>query len=157
MKRRTLLFLISLFFVASCLFFSGPSRATSAQEGTRLFELLGAEHAADAQGPRPPASIAAGRQQEISVNFGAFNFKDAKGLSIPLLDGRAYEAVRSESEGFERFADDEFTWRGKIYQDGWNGDVILSVKGQAMSGLIYSPDAVYEIVPQENFKHLLVQ
>ncbi|HEY0078608.1 MAG TPA: M12 family metallo-peptidase [Pyrinomonadaceae bacterium] len=97
------------------------------------------------------------REQEISVNFGDINFEAAQGLSIPLLDGKAYEAVRSESEGFARLDADEFTWRGKIYQDGWSGDVILTVKGQAMSGLIYSPGGVYEIVPQENFRHLLVE
>ncbi|HWT02319.1 MAG TPA: Calx-beta domain-containing protein [Pyrinomonadaceae bacterium] len=75
-----------------------------------------------------------------------------------MLDGKSYEASRRSSEGFVRFAGGEFTWRGKIFGAyGWSGDVILTVKGQAMSGLIYSPEAVYEIVPQENFRHLLVQ
>ncbi|HJQ31484.1 MAG TPA: DUF4214 domain-containing protein, partial [Pyrinomonadaceae bacterium] len=37
------------------------------------------------------------------------------------------------------------------------GDVTLSAEGGALSGLIYSPEGVYEIVPQEGFTHLLVQ
>ncbi|HEX8355036.1 MAG TPA: M12 family metallo-peptidase, partial [Pyrinomonadaceae bacterium] len=79
-------------------------------------------------------------------------------LSFELLDGKTYRVVRSEAEGFAAFADGGLAWRGKLVgQDGWSGDVTLSVKGAAMSGLIYSPDGVYEIVPQGDFRHLLVE
>lgn len=152
MKKTSLLFLLSLVFSFYCLFYLEPSKAKSAQEPTRLFDLIGAKRT------QSRVSVAAVREQEIAVNFASINFETVQKLDFPLLDGESYKAVRRESEGFVRFADDEFTWRGKIFgDDGWSGDVILSVKGEAMSGLIYSPRAVYEIVPQENFKHLLVE
>ncbi len=162
MRKPSLLFLIGFVFLAFCLFYFEPSRAQSgqekaqkadsAQEAVGLFELVSTPKALSS------VSIAGTSEQEISVNFNNINFETAQKLSFTLLDGKSYEASRRASEGFVRFPGGEFTWRGKIFGAyGWSGDVILTVKGQALSGLIYSPEAVYEIVPQENFRHLLVQ
>ncbi len=104
------------------------------------------------------ASIAAVREQAIKIDFGKINFESTQELKIPLLDGITYKAVRTESEGFVHHTIDEFTWRGKISgENNWSGDVILTVKGKALSGLIYSPTAVYEVIPQADFTHLLVE
>jgi len=104
------------------------------------------------------ASVAGIREQEINIRFDDVDFDASPKLSLPLLDGMSYEAVQNDREGFERFDSDEFTWRGKIIGNkDFKGDVVFSVKGRAMSGLIYSPTAVYEIVPQADFKHLLVE
>lgn len=152
MKRTSLLFLISLVFSFICLFLFESSKAQSPQEPTKLFDLIGTEKT------RSTLSIAGVREQEIKINFDKIIFETAQSLSLPLLDGKSYEATRRESEGFVRFAADEFTWRGKTAGDkDWSGDIILTVKGNALSGLIYLPDAVYEIIPQENFKHILVE
>ncbi|MFN0280256.1 MAG: reprolysin-like metallopeptidase [Pyrinomonadaceae bacterium] len=121
-------------------------------EKAELFELVGVLKT------QSSTSVAAVREQEIDIKFDDINFDAAAKLSFPLLDGISYEAVRSEREGFERFDSDEFTWRGKIFaENDFSGDVVFSVKGKALSGLIYSPTAVYEIVPQADFKHVLVQ
>jgi subtilisin-like proprotein convertase family protein len=152
MKKTSLLFLTSLVFSFFCLFYFEPSQAQSAPETVRLFELIGTEKF------QSSVSMAAVREQEIEINFSNVDFENARELGLPLLDGKLYQAIRRESEGFIRFADDEFTWRGKIFGDNdWNGDVTLTVKAGALSGLIYSPGGVYEIVPQANSKHLLVQ
>lgn len=117
-----------------------------------LFELVGILKA------ESTASVAAVRDQEIEIKFDDIDFEAAEKLSFPLLDGRSYEAVRNEREGFVRFTSDEFTWRGKIFaENDFKGDVVFSIKGKALSGLIYSPTAVYEIIPQADFRHLLVE
>ena len=152
MKKTSLLLLTSLVFSFFCLFYFEPSQAQSAPETARLFDLIGTEK------PRSTVSMAAVREQEIAINVNNINFETAQKLDFPLLDGTLHEAIRSESEGFIRFADDEFTWRGKIFGvNEWSGDVTLTVKAGALAGLIYSPGGVYEIVPQENLKHLLVK
>lgn len=121
-------------------------------DSPKLFDLLGVPR------NQSSASIAAVREQEINIRFDDVDFDAFDKLNFPLLDGRAYEAIRIDREGFERFDSDEFTWRGKIFSDNdFKGDVVFSVKGRAMSGLVYSPTAVYEIVPQADFKHLLVE
>jgi hypothetical protein len=124
----------------------------------RLFDPLGAEKSVAAAGAdREPAQMAAVREQEIRVNFGTADFAEARELSLP-LSGLSYTAVRSESEGFVASPGGGLVWRGKIHGPGeWSGDVTLSFKGHALSGLIYSPEAVYEIIPQKDFGHLLVQ
>lgn len=126
--------------------------STKQTESNELFELVGVVRTTSS------ASVAAVREQEITIRFDEVDFEAAKKLSFPLLDGRSYEAVRNDKEGFERFGSDEFTWRGKILaENDFTGDIVLSVKDRALSGLIYSPTAVYEIIPRADFKHLLVQ
>ncbi|HYN83648.1 MAG TPA: discoidin domain-containing protein [Pyrinomonadaceae bacterium] len=152
MKRTFWLLLLGLTFSYFCLFHLQPSRANVAQERARLFELVGDERALSS------VTVAGAREQEIGLDLRSVNVEAARELELPLLDGQTHAALRDGTEGFVRFAADEYTWRGKIFgEGGWRGDVILSAKGRAMSGLIYAPSGVYEIVPQSDFRHLLVQ
>src|SRR5215213_6052447 len=158
MKKTPLFLLIGLVFSFICLFYLEPSKAQSDQEAVGLFDLIGTEKSVNTQQIRSSVSVAGVREQPVRVHFDNINFETVQKLSIPLFDGTSYEASRRESEGFVRFANDGFTWRGKISGNyDWSGDVILTVKGQALSGLIYSPTAVYEIIPQANSEHILVQ
>jgi hypothetical protein len=158
MKKLSLLILSAALLAAASLFYVETSRAQTEPEAARLFDLIGAEKSVREGTIQTPVSPAEVREREIRVNFADLTSSAAKELSFQLLDGKSYTAVRSESEGFDAFADGGTVWRGKINgPEGWSGDVTLSVKGQAMSGLIYSPDAVYEIVPQGDFRHLLVE
>ena len=51
---------------------------------------------------------------------------------------------------------DDRTWRGKIETAKFSGDVILTFRKGFVAGLIYSPDAVYEVVPRGE-KHFIVE
>jgi peptidyl-Asp metalloendopeptidase len=159
MKRLPLLFLCAAFLGLACLFYvAGTTSAQSTQEPKRLFEPLSADTAPVTNGVPAQTQTAAIREQEISVNFGRIDFAEAHELSLPLLGGLSYTAVRGDAEGFAESAGGGFVWRGKISAPGgWTGDVTLSAEGRALSGLIYSPEGVYEIVPQKDFTHLLVQ
>lgn len=161
MRRRLVLVTLALGSLLCWVCYHAPSKAESLfkhSEGptttqfTRLFELVSTRKL---QSSRSSAGIA---EQEITINFDKLDFEQAQNLTFSLFDGLSYKAIRRPSEGFIRFAQDEFSWRGKIsHANGWTSDVILTVKGRALSGLIYSSDAVYEIVPQRDFKHVLVQ
>lgn len=132
-------------------FFKNPNGLTTAQS-TRLFEFVSTKKL------RSSTSTAGVAEQEIMISLDKLDFEQAQNLTFTLFDGLSHEATRRPSEGFIRFAPDEFSWRGRVsHANGWSGDVILTVKGRALSGLIYSSDAVYEIVPQKDFKHVLVQ
>ncbi|HLM59524.1 MAG TPA: Calx-beta domain-containing protein, partial [Pyrinomonadaceae bacterium] len=127
----------------------------------RLFFLLGASRTGDKN--LSPAAI---NQQEIELNFAvlnrnAFNPLELKEIQIPLLNGEIYTAEQLQKEEFIQAETDEFVWRGKISDKtrgkDWSGDVTFSFKNGAMSGLIYAPTGVYEIVPQANFRHVLIE
>ncbi|MGI8670192.1 MAG: hypothetical protein ACR2J3_10170, partial [Aridibacter sp.] len=122
-------------------------------QNAELFSFL-KQKSSDAK----PASIAAESEQPIEINFKVINSKAAKTFQMPLLDGKTYDVKQSSEEGFISRGEDDYTWRGKLKDAGeWTGDVILTVKGKAMSGLIYAPSGVYEIIPQKNFTHILVK
>jgi hypothetical protein len=163
MKRLSLLFLTAACLALVCLTYVAGTGAQSSREPKRLFDPVAAadksvERTPEASGAQARVSVAAVREQEINVNFASIDFAETRELSLPLASGLSYTAVRSESEGFEASKGGGFVWRGKISApNGWTGDVTLSAKGGALSGLIYSPEGVYEIVPQEGFTHLLVQ
>ena len=128
------------------------NKETSTSQTIELFSFVGGETKGGL------SSFAAEEEQLIAVNFNRLNSASAKTIRVALLDGKIYDAVQAESEGFIRRADDDYTWRGKIKAaDGWSGDAIFTVKGQALSGLIFAPDGTYEIIPQKNFAHLLVK
>lgn len=89
-------------------------------EQNLLFELIGVPRI------QSSVSVAAVREQEIDIKLLDIDFGIARKLNFPLLDGIAYEAVRNEHEGFERFDFDEFTWRGKIFsENNFIGDVVF--------------------------------
>lgn len=101
-------------------------------------------------------SIASVRESEIQVNFESMLRGSSARLSITLFDGKVYEAAQEISEGFEMRAMDDFTWRGKIVSGKFTGDVILTAKKGYLAGLIYSPEAVYEITPKGD-KTILIE
>ncbi|HKP35463.1 MAG TPA: zinc-dependent metalloprotease family protein [Pyrinomonadaceae bacterium] len=162
MDRRALLIVIALGVLLLALFSLSSStaenllRTGSAESNTaqseQLFDFVSVKKL------RSSISSAGVAEQEITINLDQVDFEWAQTLTFPLFDGQRHEAIQRSSEGFIRFGPGEFGWRGKISGAVTaGGDVVLTVKDRAVSGLIYAPDAVYEIVPQKDFKHLLVQ
>lgn len=143
-------------FLAACLFtfvfcLRDSSFKASGQNRGNLFNL--AETRGRALTEADKTSIASARESEITFNFQSLSEADAARLSFPLFDGVIYEAERTETE---TRALDDYTWRGKIKLDKFEGDVILTFKKGYVSGLIYAPGAVYEIVPKGE-KQILVE
>lgn len=102
------------------------------------------------------SSIASVREAAIEVDEAAFRSGRQDLLSIPLFDGRSFSARQLASEGSEVFASDNFVWRGKLRSGKFTGDVVLTFNKGFVSGLIYSPDAVYEIAPKGD-KNILIE
>lgn len=100
------------------------------------------------------SSVASVRESE--VEFDKNVLKNAQKLDISLFDGNKYEAKRLSSEGLEVRSPDDLTWRGKITQAEFKGDVVITQKGGYFAGIIYTANAVYEIVPKGE-KHFLVE
>lgn len=100
------------------------------------------------------SSVASKREAEIVFSQESLSSIQSAGrLSLSLFDGRAFDADRT---GTEMRSLDEATWRGKIRAGKFDGDVVLTFHKGHVAGLIYSPDAVYEIVPRGQ-KHYLVE
>ena len=98
------------------------------------------------------ASIASVRESEIG--FASLDFRRTATLEIPLFDGKTYEAEHYQTE---TRAPDDYTWRGKISEGKFEGDVVLTFRKGYVAGLIYAPlNAVYEIVPQGE-KQILIE
>ncbi|MGI8883215.1 MAG: M12 family metallo-peptidase [Pyrinomonadaceae bacterium] len=118
------------------------STATGAQTETTFFTLA---ERPERKGDAEKFSVASVRESVIEINLSGLTVTEKPRLSFPLFDGKTYEAVRESSE-IRRT--DDFTWRGKITRDKFKGDVILTFKAGMVAGLIYAPDAVYEIIPK---------
>lgn len=99
------------------------------------------------------SSLASLRESDIVFNFSNLGETDTDILNLTLFDSKSYSAKRSHTEirGL-----DDYTWRGKITKDKFEGDVILTFKKGFVSGLIYTPDSVYEIVPKGE-KQILIE
>ena len=118
------------------------STLTDAQTETTLFTLIESpERKSDAE----KFSVASVRESAIAINLQKLTEAETPRLKFPLFDGKVYEAVR---ESLEIRQTKDFTWRGKITRDKFKGDVILTFKAGLVAGLIYAPEAVYEIVPK---------
>ncbi len=140
MKR--LLLAITLFVVVLC-----GANSASAQKSAKLFEFK-----ESASAKLDKTSLASVRESEIS--FDSLSLVQAETLEIPLFDGKTYSAKRFQTE---TRAMNDYTWRGKITEGKFEGDVILTFKKGSVSGLIYAPlNAVYEIVPRGG-KQILVE
>lgn len=101
-------------------------------------------------------SIAEVRRQFINLRISANEIKNVQELNFPLLDGVNYKAVRDSEEGLAVRGANDVTWRGKI-ESFPDTSVTLTLKENALSGLIYAPAGVYEIVPQANGRHILLE
>lgn len=87
-------------------------------------------------------SVASLRESEIEFNF---ENSTKSRFNLPLFDGKHYGVKKTE---IEIRALDDYTWRGKIIEKDFSGDVILTFRKGFVAGLIYSPKAVYEIIPK---------
>jgi hypothetical protein len=116
------------------------SNTVSGQNRAPLFSL---KEIPQAKSQAEKSSIASVRESEI--NFNNAREGNPARLSFPLFDGKTYEAARVE---FELRATDDYTWRGKLTEGKFSGDVVLTFKKGFVSGLIYAPNAVYEIIPK---------
>lgn len=101
-------------------------------------------------------SVASVREAEIAVDAAAFLGGRQERLILPLFDGKTFGAKQLDSEGSEVFALDNFVWRGKLHDGKFVGDVVMTFNKGSVSGLIYSPDAVYEIAPKGD-KNILIE
>jgi peptidyl-Asp metalloendopeptidase len=117
-----------------------------AQNRTKLFELKEIPAAKIEK-----ISIASVRESEIMFNF--TSFRQNNSLEIPLFGSKTYEAKHFQTE---TRAMDDYTWRGKITNGKFEGDVILTFRKGFVSGLVYAPEAIYEIVASGN-KQILVE
>ncbi|MGQ0543194.1 MAG: reprolysin-like metallopeptidase [Blastocatellia bacterium] len=115
-----------------------------AQTKSRLFQIK--SEPARASENISPAAV---RESEIALNLSAVGTS----FEIPLFDGKAYRVDRLSNETRRL---DDFTFHGSIKADKFEGDVILTFRGGFVSGLIYAPKAVYEIVPRGS-KQFLVE
>jgi len=166
-KSVSLLSLFCICLLISAIVFSNHSNAQNIKSNERNSKQASDSSQPDVelfsfvQGKKnnnSPSSLAAQQEQFIAVNLDALTSESTETLRLSLLDGKTYGAVQAESEGLVRRADNDYTWRGKVKgDDDWTGDVILTVKGRAVSGLIYAPSGTYEIIPQKDFTHLLVE
>lgn len=133
------------FLIVAVLFISsGFTMSVTGQTGKRLFTILETPEKSLA-----PFSVASVRESRIELD----HHISSREIFIPLFDGKTYRAVETGSE--VRALDDR-TWRGKLVAGKFKGDVIITFRKGFVSGLIYSPDEVYEIVPRGD-SHYLVQ
>ncbi len=136
-------------FLAIALFVAVLSGAfsASAQKSAKLFEFKESPSA-----KLDKTSLASVRESEIS--FDSLSLIQAETLEIPLFDGKTYSAKRFQTE---TRAMNDYTWRGKITEGKFEGDVILTFKKGYVAGIIYAPqNAVYEIVPKGE-KQILIE
>lgn len=120
------------------------SVAVNAQAAPRLFSVTATTSPFSER-----TSAAAVDEQVINVNFGA---AAADVIELP-IGGMVFRAVKFDSD---LRAMDDTTWRGKIVERDFEGDVILTFHKGILAGLVYTPDGVFEIVPRAEH-HLLVK
>ncbi len=142
---RRIIFIGTILSLAALLHFD---HAVFGEKRPPLFSLNGVPQAKSAD---EKSSIGSVRESEIT--FESSRIHDLSRISFPLFDGKIYDAARTESE-FRAL--DDYTWRGKLADGKFSGDVILTFKNGFVSGLIYSPKSVYEIVPKGQ-KQILVE
>ncbi len=139
---KSLIFVLAVVFT---LFIA--SNLTFAQSRAKLFDFKEVPAA-----KTDKSSLASVRESEIS--FGSLSLSQTENLEISLFDGKTYLAKHFQTE--TRAAND-YTWRGRISEGKFEGDVILTFKKGYVAGLIYAPlNAVYEIVPKGE-KQILIE
>jgi peptidyl-Asp metalloendopeptidase len=129
-------------------FFANYSVTVNAQNA--LFSFNGLP-AARASGERN--SLASVKETDIHIDLGQLSRGNTPKLNLPLFDGKTYQAVGT---GTEVRGMTDLTWRGKIREGKFEGDVLFTYKNGYVAGIIYSPAGVYEIVPRGD-RQILVQ
>jgi hypothetical protein len=152
MYRRFLIFELRSGILAA-LFFSGifashiqaqPKDPTT----STLFSLKAPPISRSMSERSSPASV---KETVIELNSSARALLLMPSIDFPLFDGKIHTANLTELE--KRSAND-LTWRGKVV--GSEDDVIITLKGDHIAGLIYDDGTVYEIVPM-GVRHVLMQ
>lgn len=100
------------------------------------------------------SSVASVRESEVRIDTNVL--RNGVNIHLDLFDGSSYVAQRLAAEGFESRSLVDLTWRGKIAVGSFMGDVVITQRAGVFAGLIYTPDAVFEIVPRGD-KHFLVE
>lgn len=139
---------ILMFLVATIVFTAVPAASQTASKP--LFRIAKIQRSEMLAEKSSPASV---READIEFPASLAELSAADVLEIPGMDGEANFAGRTSSE--IRALDDR-TWRGKITAGKFEGDVTLTFRKGVVSGLIYTPKAVYEIVPRGG-RHILVE
>jgi hypothetical protein len=138
----------AFFFLAAFTFLLTFSSSGPAQGQVRLFSIRDVPAAVTDK-----TSIASVREADIEFPRGITAFREMNEAELPLFDGKLYRAARI---GTEIRSMDDHSWWGKIREGKFDGDVILTFRKGFVAGLIYSPGAVYEIVPRGD-RHILVE
>jgi len=97
------------------------------------------------------SSLASVRESVIEMDMDAARLSKTDELSIGVFDSKSYRAVGSA----EVRAIDDITWRGKIVADKFSGDIFFTVRKGYAAGMIYTPNAVYEIVAKGDRQYLV--
>jgi hypothetical protein len=131
-------------FISATLFtFSVLACVANAQTARNLFTILETPEKSAA-----PSSAASVRESKVDID----QHISSGEILIPLFDGKTHRAIE---KGSEVRAMDDRTWRGKLTEGKFEGDVIITFRKGFVFGLIYSPDAVYEIVPRGDSHYLV--
>lgn len=154
MNGRFVKVLVGIFVVGFCVTLIDVfSPITESQARFPIFSL---KEAPKAITDGEKSSLASVRESEIELAFESDSLKATSTIDIPLFDGKLYSAEQLKFEGMEDRASNDFTWRGKIRKAEFTGDVVLTFRKGYLTGIIYSPEAVYELVAKGN-KQILVQ
>jgi hypothetical protein len=152
-RSRSLLVRIAvavLLLVPGVPFVGSDLSVSAAQRDTSLFTFVESEKTETSKDATSPSGAIA-EERTVKVNLAALGKNGSPRLRMQLLDGTTHEAVRT---GIESRGPGDFTWRGTI---SGTGDVTLSVKNGVMSGLIYAPSGVYQVIPTSGPTHRLAR
>lgn len=144
--KRTIIFLITAAFclTVGSFFFDGKTHAAAGELFTIKTQpkaAVGAER----------SSTAAVRESVIEMNLDAAQLSKKDEFDVAVFDSKTYKAVGSA----EVRAIDDITWRGKIVADKFSGDIFFTVRKGYVAGMIYTPEAVYEIVAKGDRQYLV--
>jgi hypothetical protein len=135
--------------IAACLvWFFAVAASARAQD---LFRFQSGPLGADALvGETGSSAIVEARLVEID---GAQLAAGQETVHFSLFSGAGYEAALS---GLERRSASDVTWRGWLGEPG-KDRVVLTSRGDAVAGLIFSPEGIYEIAPLSGGRHRLAK
>ncbi|MEE9217659.1 MAG: zinc-dependent metalloprotease family protein [Acidobacteriota bacterium] len=99
-----------------------------------------------------PSSVASVAEMRVEIDFGIL--PEASELEIKLFRGRKIVAQRMR---LRQRSPDNFTWKGRLIGRGRKtGRILLAAKDGALSGVLFTSDAVFQIVPLAGGEHRLV-
>ena len=115
--------------------------ASIGQTPKLLFSFSEAPNIVSDKDRNSPASV---REANVDFLLDANLIGSESKLTIPLFDGELITATRLFQEGLST-SENHVTWRGKNDIGGVASDVILTFGRNAVNGLIYSKNKVYEV------------